>query len=173
MTANRSSRPTAATDFLWRSGACASDSPTAARFAWSMSSRDWGRYEAGDGNRTYVSHPPGPWRTRAGLGRPFSARKAREVLPGIFAAAAAAKMFKPRGRPKSGKAHPDLAAAATRDARASESHRPWLADPNGGSADQGNLTLRLRLSPRPAHHSQERSSARLQLPPAGGHLRNP
>ncbi|MGA2191451.1 MAG: BrnA antitoxin family protein [Steroidobacteraceae bacterium] len=32
------------------------------------------------------------------------ARKARDVLPEIFAAGAAAKMLKPRGRPKSGRA---------------------------------------------------------------------
>jgi uncharacterized protein (DUF4415 family) len=32
------------------------------------------------------------------------ARKAREVLPEIFGAASAAKMLKPRGRPKSGRA---------------------------------------------------------------------
>ena len=32
------------------------------------------------------------------------ARKARDVLPEIFAAGTAAKMLKPRGRPKSGRA---------------------------------------------------------------------
>jgi uncharacterized protein (DUF4415 family) len=32
------------------------------------------------------------------------ARKARDLLPGIFAAGTAAKMLKPRGRPKSGRA---------------------------------------------------------------------
>ena len=32
------------------------------------------------------------------------ARKARDVLPGTFAAGTAAKMLKPRGRPKSGRA---------------------------------------------------------------------
>jgi len=32
------------------------------------------------------------------------ARKARDVLPGIFAAGTAVKMLKPRGRPKSGRA---------------------------------------------------------------------
>ena len=36
------------------------------------------------------------------------ARKAREVLPEISAAATAAKMLKPRGRPKSGKARTSI-----------------------------------------------------------------
>jgi uncharacterized protein (DUF4415 family) len=36
------------------------------------------------------------------------ARRAREVLPEIFGAATAAKMLKPRGRPKSGKARTSI-----------------------------------------------------------------
>src|ERR1700677_1919138 len=36
------------------------------------------------------------------------ARKAREVLPEIFGAASAAKMLKPRGRPKSGRARTSI-----------------------------------------------------------------
>ena len=36
------------------------------------------------------------------------ARRAREVLPEIFGAATAAKMLKPRGRPKSGKARKSI-----------------------------------------------------------------
>jgi uncharacterized protein (DUF4415 family) len=36
------------------------------------------------------------------------ARKAREVLPEIFAAATAAKMLRPRGRPKSGRARTSI-----------------------------------------------------------------
>jgi uncharacterized protein (DUF4415 family) len=36
------------------------------------------------------------------------ARKARDVLPGIFSAGTAAKMLKPRGRPKSGKARTSI-----------------------------------------------------------------
>src|SRR5882757_7248962 len=36
------------------------------------------------------------------------ARKARDVLPEIFGAASAAKMLKPRGRPKSGKARTSI-----------------------------------------------------------------
>jgi uncharacterized protein (DUF4415 family) len=36
------------------------------------------------------------------------ARKAREVLPQFFGAATAAKMLKPRGRPKSGKARTSI-----------------------------------------------------------------
>ena len=36
------------------------------------------------------------------------ARKARDVLPEIFGAASAAKMLKPRGRPKSGRARTSI-----------------------------------------------------------------
>jgi uncharacterized protein (DUF4415 family) len=36
------------------------------------------------------------------------ARKARDLLPEIFSAATAAKMLKPRGRPKSGKARTSI-----------------------------------------------------------------
>ena len=62
------------------------------------------------------------------------ARKARDVLPEIFGAASAAKMLKPRGRPKSGRARTSISIRfATGNIGALEGYRPGLANTDGRS----------------------------------------
>jgi hypothetical protein len=59
------------------------------------------------------------------------ARKARDVLPEILGAASAAKMLKPRGRPKSGRARTSLSPIAAGDIGALEGYRSRLANTDG------------------------------------------
>jgi len=67
------------------------------------------------------------------------ARKARDVLPEIFGAASAAKMLKPRGRPKSAGAYIDLYPIATGNIGALEGDGPGLANTDGRSVVESCL----------------------------------
>src|ERR1700685_3674145 len=73
------------------------------------------------------------------------ARKAREVLPEIFGKQAAAKMLKPRGRPKTGHARTSISPASAAGYLGSlEGDRPRLATPYGRNVKEGSLR---RLQP--------------------------
>ncbi len=79
------------------------------------------------------------------------ARKARDVLPEIFGAGTAAKMLKPRGRPKSGKARTSISLRLPPDTGAMEGHGSWLANANGGNAVESRVIYSSR--PRAGLHS--------------------
>jgi uncharacterized protein (DUF4415 family) len=67
-------------------------------------------------------------------------RKAREVLLEIFDKQAAAKMHKPRGRPKTGNARTSISRVCRRIPwLALESYRARLANPFGRGAEKGSL----------------------------------
>ena len=101
------------------------------------------------------------------------ARKAREVLPEIFGKQTAAKMLKPRGRPKSGNArYVHFPASAARYIGSLEGYRSRLANPYGRSANRCPLE-RILIDPfcrPPTTASETGITGRRELVPVEGLL---